>query len=415
LTPELLILKLFFKYELYQKYFKAIDLAHIRTTYKELYLLYQALSSFMGKHKRDTTCEELQVYFLTVYPAEKREVYNVLFDSITISQASEEIIGDLVQKIAQRKLLQNLAVKAFEASEGHVDMAKVHDAFSEVLESSEFDSTAQLTVVNFISDDLNVLYNEVFRSKGLRWRLKSLNQSLGSLRKGDFGFIFARPESGKTTFLASECTGFAGQTDRPIIWFNNEEQGQKVMIRCYQAALGLRLEQLLSNIKDATKKFHEITKGNIKIYDQARIDRSEAERIISANNPALVVFDQIDKIIGFAADRNDLELGEIYNWAREMAKSHCPVIGVCQADGTGEGQRWLTMSHVSNAKTSKQAEADWILGIGRQNSEDYESVRHFHVSKNKLLGDDDSISELRHGRWDVKILPDVARYEDFLK
>ena len=414
MIPELAILKLFFKYELYAKYYKAIDLAHIRNTYKELYLLFQALSSFMEKNKRDTTCEELQVYFLTVYPKEKREVYESLFDMLTKSNVLENSVFDLVKSLSRRQACQALAVAAFEASEKSSDLAKVTESYSKVLESSEL-TPGELTPVNFISDDLNILYDEVVRSKGLRWRLKSLNQSLGSLRKGDFGFIFARPESGKTTFLASECTAFAGQSDKPIIWFNNEEQGQKVMIRCYQAALNLRLEQLLSNMKEHTAKFKELTKGNIKIYDQAIITKQEVETIIAGHDPALVIFDQIDKISGFKADRNDLELGDIYNWARELAKGHCPVIGVCQADGTGEGQKWLTMANVANAKTSKQAEADWILGIGRQNNEEYESVRHFHISKNKLIGDDDSVSELRHGRWDVKILPEVARYEDFLK
>ena len=63
------------------------------------------------------------------------------------------------------------------------------------------------------------LYNETIATPGLRWRLGSLNRMLGSLRKGDFGFIFARPETGKTTFLASEVTNFATQLEQPILWF----------------------------------------------------------------------------------------------------------------------------------------------------------------------------------------------------
>ena len=73
------------------------------------------------------------------------------------------------------------------------------------------------------------------------------------------------------------------------------------------------------------------------------------------------------------------------------------------------------MANVSNAKTSKQAEADWILGIGKQNESGMEYVRHFHVSKNKLFGDEDSDPNMRHGKWDVKIQPTIARYEDYLK
>jgi hypothetical protein len=50
---------------------------------------------------------------------------------------------------------------------------------------------------------------------------------------------------------------------------------------------------------------------------------------------------------------------------------------ICQADGTGEGQKWLTMSNVANAKTSKQAEADWILGIGKVNDPGYDNYSLF--------------------------------------
>ena len=49
--------------------------------------------------------------------------------------------------------------------------------------------------------DLAKLHDSQVATSGLRWRLNWLNKALGSLRKGDFGFIFARPETGKTTFL----------------------------------------------------------------------------------------------------------------------------------------------------------------------------------------------------------------------
>lgn len=320
---------------------------------------------------------------------------------------------DLVKEIRKKEYLQNLAVQSFEASEGRRSIQEISNLSKQLLElDGQLEDS--LTPVKFVSDNLEELYNEAVATPGLRWRLKSLNQSLGSLRRGDFGFVFARPETGKTTFLASEVTQMAMQVAAPVLWFNNEEQGSKVMLRCYQAALGLRLEQLLSNIKKHQEEFHKLTKGNIKIYDQAIISKNEVEQICETFQPSLVIFDQIDKLSGFAADRNDLQLGEIYNFARELSKRFCPVIGVCQADGTGEGQKWLTMANVANAKTSKQAEADWILGIGRSNDDGYENVRHFNISKNKLLGDHDTLPEFRHHRWDVQIEPSMARYEDFI-
>lgn len=184
------------------------------------------------------------------------------------------------------------------------------------------------------------------------------------------------------------------------------------MLRVYQAYFGITLEELLSNVPKYKQLFQEQTKGLFKLFDSSSIDKRTVEKIAKKWKPALILFDQIDKIKGFDADREDLVLGSIYQWARELAKQYCPVIGICQADGTGENVRYLTMSHVANAKTSKQAEADWILGIGTIHDTGWESVRFLHLSKNKLMGDQDSDPKLRHLKGEVLIQPEVARYKD---
>ena len=72
------------------------------------------------------------------------------------------------------------------------------------------------------------------------------------------------------------------------------------------------------------------------------------------------------------------------------------------------------MGHVANAKTAKQAEADWILGIGKQNTDGYENIRYLHLSKNKLLGDEDTDPNLRHGKCEVLLNASIARYGDLM-
>ena len=375
--------------------------------------LVNALKGFMTKHARDTNPEELEVYLNSLYPnlsKDKREFYHAIATNIAESEVSTDVVESLFHTLEQRLRLTQLAVAAYEAAEGRGDASEV----SKLAEQIHSVSETQSTETTFVTDDLSEIYAKTVKEQGLRWRLKSLNTSLGSLRKGDFGFVFARPETGKTTFLASECTHMASQAASPVLWFNNEEQGEKVMLRCYQAALGAPLEQLFSSIESCRDRFRNVTKSNLKLIDQANLTRNEVERVCAAVKPSLVVFDQIDKITGFRADRDDLVLGAIYQWARELAKTYCPVIGVCQADGTAEGVKWLTMAHVANAKTSKQAEADWILGIGRSNDAGYEMVRHLNLSKNKLVGDEDTLPDRRHDKWDVLIEPGIARYKDII-
>jgi replicative DNA helicase len=335
--------------------------------------------------------------------------YNHVFDTLSKISVSESAVV-LLEKFKEKRLLEEMSVLAYEASEGMRTVTDVM-AIAEQLKNPQ-------AIANFeyVEDDLEAILNNTVKEPGLRWRLQFLNRSLGSLRPGDFGFIFARPETGKTTFLASEITYMAEQANHramgPVVWLNNEEQGRKVKLRMYQGALGANLNHLLTDPKASQTAYLNKVGDKLRLLDSATIHRSQVEALCEKEKPSLIVFDQIDKVKGFKADREDLVMGAIYVWSREIAKHYCPVIGVCQADGTAENERWLYMTHVANAKTAKQAEADFILGIGKSNDPGFEFIRFLNISKNKLAGDPDTEAALRHGRTEIKIRPDVARYED---
>ena len=391
---------------LYNKYINYID---IKNENKELVFLYNCLKELHTLYKKDLSLDEYVLYCLSNVNDKDRQVVESLLSTLQGSTIDDQFVGDILTTLRNKKLAYELALVSLDVSEGRSSVDKIFNTID------TFEQQKIVEQVEFVSGNLNELYNDAIKTTGLRWRLTTLNRMLGSLRKGDFGFIFARPETGKTTFLASEITFFAGQLSEemgPILWFNNEEQGSKVMLRCIQASLGLTQAELFSNINHHQSTFDSKGGQFIKIFDSANIHRRQVEQLCKELNPSLVVFDQIDKIKGFTDDREDLRLGAIYIWSRELAKTFCPVIGVCQADASGEGKRWLTMENVANAKTAKQAEADWILGVGKTHDTALEYVRHFHLSKNKLSGDADTEPEMRHGKADVLIKPLIARYED---
>ena len=70
------------------------------------------------------------------------------------------------------------------------------------------------------------------------------------------------------------------------------------------------------------------------------------------------------------------------------------------------------MAEVSNSKTSKASEADWILGIGCKHDPGFEYVRGLSGLKNKLLGDSTSVAADGHGKRQVLIKPAIQRYVD---
>ncbi len=407
------IIKTFLDKGIYSNYKEYIDILFLRQNYPEVLKVFHTLEELHKLGIESPSVGDLEVCFYTSYPKADKAIFDPLFGRIRGSEINPKSISSYLSTLEQKISASKLAFKLLEYSEGRVseglDIATLVGNFNEKLKSKENELTEETT---FVDDDIEVLYNNAVALPGLNWRLKSLRRSLGPLRKGDMGFIFARPETGKTTFLASEVSHMAGQgDDRPVLWFNNEEQGDKVLLRCYEACLGAPLEQIIANKERARKVFYERTKRCIKIRDDAGITRKAIEQLCRNYKPKLIVVDQLDKVKGFAADREDLLLGAIYQWSRELSKEFAPLIGVSQSDGSGEGIKYLTMGNVANAKTAKQAEADWILGIGVSYT-DPPNVRGLSICKNKLIGGEETTHDMRHGKWEVLIRPEIARYQD---
>jgi replicative DNA helicase len=385
---------------------------------KELQGIYRCLNSYHegNDEHTDLSVADLSNLYFATRPRDRDFAIGV-FEQLDKHESSAESVGSLVRSIVRGKLLREISLDAYDVAEGRGKLEEVLDKIVR-LQSEVAGETKETEKgdTEFVSDDLEELVNGAVKKPGLRWRLKTLNRMLGSLRGGDFGFVFARPETGKTTFLASEVTYMAEQVPDeagPVLWINNEEQGSKVKIRCAQACLGVTMTDLFRDVKRANAAYQAKMRGKLRMVDDAGMSKKRLEALCKQLKPSLIVIDQIDKIKGFDNDREDLRLGAIYQWARELAKTHgCPVIAVCQADGTGEGQKWLTMAHVANAKTAKQAEADFIIGIGKIHVPGYDTIRYLHISKNKLMGDEDSDPSLRHGRQEVLFEAETARYKD---
>ena len=407
------IIKLFCEDKIiFTKYYKYVNINYIKINYNELYKLFNMIDLYYNKYinNNNININELDIFYNSNYllkDNERKDLELLLKDVYEQDITNMEAIIGLLEEHRRRSLAGQVALMALDVEAGKKSTAELLELFNN-FEHQEVEAD-EITPVNM---DLDNLYDTQIATPGLRWRTNWLNKSLGSLRKGDFGFIFARPETGKTTFLASEITHMVSQTEGDILWFNNEEQGTKVGIRVYQATLGLTTQALFANKQANKERYKAITNNRIKILDfEDSSSKNRIESVLKQYNPALIIFDQIDKVRGFKGDRNDLELKQIYQWAREISKTYAPVIAVSQASGEAEGKLFLTMDMVDGSKTAKQGEADWILGIGKEQDNTSRS-RYFNITKNKLIGDKDTLPDLRHGSKQVLIKPEIARYED---
>jgi replicative DNA helicase len=264
----------------------------------------------------------------------------------------------------------------------------------------------------FVSPSLSYV-SSVASAPGLNWRLTEMNIGAGPLRKGDFCIVAARPEAGKTTFVASEATFMLSQLkeDEHVIWVNNEEASIKVMMRCIQAYNQVTTKDLLDDPAKYEKSFLDGGGNRFLIVgdDSPYRSVSRINSLLTKHKPGLIVFDQLDKVDGFKYEKEAYQrVGALYLWARELAKKYCPVIAISQLDGSAEGQKWVTMDHLRGSKTDKPGEADLIVMIGDERAGTLD--RYITLAKNKLFGGPMSIEAHRHGNFVVGIEPTKARY-----
>ena len=329
--------------------------------------------------------------------------------------AHEEVIKTLIEL----DYLALIMEECEKVKEGSSDLEHVHILATNALKDVErYIEKDEL----FVTADLSIIADRI-SSSGYEWRLECLNRSLGPLRTGNFVIVAARVEVGKTTFLASEVSYLAQQLpkDKPVVWVNNEEESSVVFFRIVQAALGQESKTIIADSKDAMDKYTTLMGGN---KDKIRVTKDmnnirDLETLFREVNPGLIVFDQLDKVDGFKADdREDIRLGKIYKWARELARSYGPVIAASQLSATAVDMKdppFIGLDALRGSKTDKPGEADVVITLGKYKepkSPEEEIIRTLNVPKNKLPGGGSKQMESeRHGQYLITIDPIRARFE----
>jgi len=329
--------------------------------------------------------------------------------------AHEEVVKTLIEL----DYLALIMEECEKVKEGSSDLEHVHILATNALKDVErYIEKDEL----FVSADLSAIADRI-TSSGYEWRLDALNRSLGPLRIGNFVIVAARVEVGKTTFLASEVSYLAQQLpkDRPVVWVNNEEESSVVFFRIVQAAVGIESKTIIADSKKAMVDYATLMGGN---KDKIRVTKDmnnvrDLETLFREVNPGLIIFDQLDKVDGFKSDeREDLKLGKIYKWARELARSYGPVIAASQLSASAVEMKdppFIGLDALRGSKTDKPGEADVVITIGKYKepkSPEEEMIRTINVPKNKLPGGGSKqVESDRHGQFLVTIDPIRARYE----
>lgn len=251
-----------------------------------------------------------------------------------------------------------------------------------------------VTNMNIVGDNIDDLLEDMGNQTGLRFRLECLNRGIRPIRGGDCIILAARPDQGKTSFMASELTYMAKQLPEGecILWLNNEGVGAHIRPRLMQAAIGVTTEGLIK-LKNEGKLYEEYYKAvggkdRIVIVDVHGYTTTQIEGIIKEFNPAVTVFDMMDNVQGFKnAERGDLRLEMLYQWGREKAVQYnTAVIYTSQISDDGKDEQYPGFSLLKDSRTGKQGACDLILMLGSMESqpETYRNTRWISAPKNKL-------------------------------
>ena len=410
-----LIIKYLLHSNYYNKYYKYLNIDHYKNNNKLIYKILVVLSKLHEDYKKEAfNSVELLTAIHAAYPAlkpDEEEFFTSFLSKLAEVEIDPALADSLFDSYRYKSVAHRIAANAIEVVEGHTDFVTFSDFVEKELETTKSSKTASDQL--FCMDvGLGTILSPIVASKGLKWRLKTLSKVFGDLQKGDFGFIFARPEVGKTTFLASEASNFITQSDKPILWVNNEQRGSAVILRFYSAYFGVSEAEIRNNADKYNKMFKEQVGDKFKFIDDPSIHRSKIEDVCANLEPSVMIFDQLDKVAGFEGERYDLVMKMKYQWARELAKKYGVGIGVSQAGGTAENKKYLDMNDVDSSHTAKQSETDWIIGIGKTNDVGFEAVRYLSVCKNKLPHSEGMEPSMRHAKTEVFINEDIARYED---
>lgn len=234
---------------------------------------------------------------------------------------------------------------------------------------------------------------------GLHWRLGCLNQSMRPLRPGDFGIIAARPDRGKTSFIADQITHMAAQLrvlhpdeQRPVVWLNNEGPGSRILNRVRQAAVGLTISELVALGPAALEvQYHNAIggEGMVRVFDIHGQQTYEVAELLRKYNPGVVVFDMIDNI-HFAGntlhggERTDQLLEAMYQWARDQCvKFDFIGLATSQISDAGEQMQYPQQNMLKDSRTGKQGACDFIITLGEQTP--FPSTRFIGCTKNKIV------------------------------
>lgn len=372
--------------------------------------IYSAIVSAQDKYQHDLTLEEVKAVWEIKNPvatwAEKSNVEDLLDDVSKATTISLDVAADVVTSLWKRHIGKLMASYALEIAEGKDDAM---DKLREIVEKHAAGFAPEDSLGDFTTTDIDELLEIYTNDHRYKWNIETLARRVYGIGRGEFGILFARPETGKTAFVVSTSIGPGGFVEQgaKVLVLGNEEITKRTMARAVSAATGLTPDEIIEDKEMANQIFRAKRQDRFWMKDIPEWDMTMIDALVAKVQPDVVWIDQADKVtIKGSYNSGHERLRELYRQLRELAKRHnCAVMGCSQASADAEGKTRLGFDMLEGSKTGKAAEADLILGIGKRPQEEgqaEDAARFITISKNKISGVHDTVI--------VNIQPKLSRY-----
>jgi len=355
--------------------------------------LYKTIGEAHDRYSHDLSSADISAIWFSNNSTATRAENEIFQDALSQVDASTavslDVAKDVIEKLWVQETCREIAQLSLNASEGSMDaVSKIY----EKIEHLKVGLVAEDDLGDPVTDDIHELLASA--SDAARWpfNIETLSRHVYGIGPSEFAIVFARPETGKSSFgvsLAAAPGGWCQQGAR-VLMLGNEESMKRTRLRAIQAWNGWTPDEVEAEPEAAVARFAAI-KDRFIMKDVQEWDFNQVDRYITRFKPDIVIIDQLDKVnIDGSFNSSHEKLREVYRKAREMAKRHeCALLAVSQASADAEGRTRLDFSMMENSKTGKAAEADLIIGIGKHGQSDDEepdTMRFLNISKNKLSG-----------------------------
>ena len=350
-------------------------------------------------------------YFNTYYPntsfASQKNIHELIDNIENQEPPSDDVVSTALRSMYRIKKADELARICLDISNNPSSSSlKQVEKFMANVDEEQTQQESEA-----VTKDVDEIVEALQEQGEFKFNLPSLQRATNGIGRGNFMIIFARPDVGKTAFwvsLVASPQGFAWQQKKVSI-FANEEPAIRTQMRLLNASTGLQRGNILNGSRDIAKNKWASISPYIENFDCVGKTMDDLDEYCSTNDVDILIIDQLDKInVTGKYNATHEKLREVYTQSRELAKRHnILVIGMSQASAEAQGRSRVTFSTMENSKTGKAAEADIILGIGKEDEvENYleDCVRFVTLSKNKLTGD--------HAEFEVILRPTISRYAE---